>query len=1797
MKKLLSFLVLSWLALSASYGQTISPYIAGQNAWLPKGYGGVTYNGSLLDQLWPVVQKSKVQMIRIGGNGVEFHLPSGPEYVTLIDSIRRIGAEPMVQVSEGRGKYTSAQAAAIVQYVNITMNRHIKYWIIGNEPNLNSATYGAPTAVARVGAYIREWASAMKAVDPSILIVGPETSFYDTTYLNSLIGGANDITGTDANGRYYLDVVTFHSYPFSGTQTRANVLAAPQTLSGNVDRLLTLMSSANTLHNRTGASALQWAVTEFNIDYANPTANTVEGVGVHSFLNGQYWAEVFGVGMQKGAVSMVPWSIQEGGGNRSTGDLGYLDGSSLAAIKPRSAYYHEMLVAENLRGTYLPTTDNQANVRVLASSNNGTTAVMLLNESDATDYNFTVQLDASTVPGSAALKVNVPTGINAAYTDKIYNQSTLVLLFNSQGALTRKIVYSLQHAQNTQPPTYLNPGKNVTVASFAADKTFACTTADQVNFTASVLGEYTSLTWNFGAGATPATASGKGPVAVTYATPGNKTVSLTLVNPDTTIAITKADYVQASACLRAPYSGTAAVIPGVIKAVEFDTGGQNVAYYDTDVANRGALLDPTVPRASESVDTENGGEGNGNIAYSATGEWQKYTVNILRTGLYKLVARVAANAAGGSLRVSVDGVDKTGVVTVPASGGFSTYQDVVINNVYLDASPSATLKFDFVTSSFNFEKLTFTEQAQTGIVVNRLYNATSTADGSQDAVELLVVKDHTDIRGLIVKDFETNLTSDTGGKYQFTSNVLWQDLRIGTTIVLRRLAGPSGYTTDVDATDFTLDMLLENATYLTNLSASGQNFNLTQTDMVLLKTGSAEGTANVVHAFATNGGQNTAFYNAVTTNKLTATAALGTGTLLYPTNPAQTTADYSGTAAAAATGTTEATRQWGYGFGTANVTYINNLRGLAFTAPTIVVNRVYNSSNDALGTGDATELLVIQDHLDMRGLIVKDFESNNTADTGGKYQFNNTTFWSDVRSGTTIVLRQISGPTGYAEDLDASDFTLDMLLGNTTYLTKVGTGTFNITQYDMVMVKTGVNTGVAGAIHAFATKGGGNAGVPSSLFLSVTCAKMTSPDGVDAGGINGTTPGAFHYPLNPDQAVTDYNGAKGAIVKSSAFNWGYGYGQPNIDYIQSLRNAVLRPSLVVPNGQSLTATGNYTNITVQSGGSLTLTSATNASGAVLVQTGGVFATNCQPLTGTGSFELQAGAELQICDPAGLSASGSTGAVQLSGTRTFATDATYTYNGSTAQVTGAGLPATVRNLTLENAAGLTLSQPLNISQVASLQNGNLTTANQAFTLLSTVDGTALLDNTGGVVVGEGTMQRAVTGGVSGPAYRHFSSPVVAATMGSLVTTGFAPTFNAGYNSAAVPSTVSPFPTVFGYDESRLATVSSNYGAFDKGWYSPTSTTDLMQRNRGYTVNAPATAVPVAFKGTFNNATQNSGALNRGTDADAGWQLLGNPYPSPLDWSTVDATQRPGVSAAMYVYQSTGQYAGTYRSYANGIGTSPIINAGSGYFVRVATAGTPGAVNLTNDNRVTSFAGQPTFGRLAADARPQVHLRFSGGSLSDDTFLYLEAGATAAVDAQYDGLKLANPSGLSLAMLAGNASLAINGLAPLAATEVVVPLTLQAPQTGSFELTVADLANFGTATVLLRDALTGTQQVLAAGTHYTFTLATATAGTGRFSVVLRPATTLATRIELDAASVNLYPNPAHSSFTVQLPPLAGQREVRASLVNALGQVVLSRTIALTTAGATAEFTTQGLAAGVYVLRLQADNQLLTKRVVLE
>jgi hypothetical protein len=82
-----------------------------------------------------------------------------------------------------------------------------------------------------------------------------------------------------------------------------------------------------------------------------------------------------------------------------------------------------------------------------------------------------------------------------------------------------------------------------------------------------------------------------------------------------------------------------------------------------------------------------------------------------------------------------------------------------------------------------------------------------------------------------------------------------------------------------------------------------------------------------------------------------------------------------------------------------------------------------------------------------------------------------------------------------------------------------------------------------------------------------------------------------------------------------------------------------------------------------------------------------------------------------------------------------------------------------------------------------------------------------------------------------------------------------------------------------------------------------------------------------------------------------------------------------------------------------------------------------------------------------------------------------------------------------------------------------------------------------------------------------------------------------------ALSVFPNPAHEQFTLRLPALAGQRTAQVSLINALGQQVLSRTVSLSAGGTDAPLSVSGLAKGIYTLRVQTNEQVATKQLSVE
>lgn len=538
-----------------------------------------------------------------------------------------------------------------------------------------------------------------------------------------------------------------------------------------------------------------------------------------------------------------------------------------------------------------------------------------------------------------------------------------------------------------------------------------------------------------------------------------------------------------------------------------------------------------------------------------------------------------------------------------------------------------------------------------------------------------------------------------------------------------------------------------------------------------------------------------------------------------------------------------------------------------------------------------------------------------------------------------------------------------------------------------------------------------------------------------------------------------------------------------------------------------------------------------------------------------------------------------------------TGGTLALGGSSPQTLGGGGPLQLRELAV-GAAGASLGGPVQVERLLTL-TGDLAT-NGNLTLLSNARGTALVVNNGGTATGSATVQRYLADSLNaGRGYRHLSAPVTGGTVASLGG-GSAPTVNPAYNSAANPSGVTPFPTVFSYEQQRLSSTSATTSAFDYGWVSPDALSDVLPSGKGYTVNlAPQT---ISFRGGLFNGPLTL-TLPRGATAGSGWHLIGNPYPAPINW---DLTTRSGLDQAMYVYRSTGPYAGGYQSYVNGIGApgANIISEGQAFFVRTSSAATPGTVSFANAARLTTPQNNLVY--RTQNTRPLLvlGLRAPGAAeaQSDALYVYREAGASTGFDTAYDALKVQLNGGQqpTLFQLAGTERLAIQGV-PDDQQPLDLPLGLSVPTAGTYELAPDQLANFPASTTLyLEDRQTGTWHDLRTG-RYAAQLP-AGLSTARFVLHLGAARPLATAAKT-GLKLAVYPNPAPGGrITVEAAGLSGGTATL-QLVNSLGQVV--HQLQLPLAGAAflrQEVVLPGIKAGVYSLRITTGSGTLAQPLVI-
>jgi len=388
-----------------------------------------------------------------------------------------------------------------------------------------------------------------------------------------------------------------------------------------------------------------------------------------------------------------------------------------------------------------------------------------------------------------------------------------------------------------------------------------------------------------------------------------------------------------------------------------------------------------------------------------------------------------------------------------------------------------------------------------------------------------------------------------------------------------------------------------------------------------------------------------------------------------------------------------------------------------------------------------------------------------------------------------------------------------------------------------------------------------------------------------------------------------------------------------------------------------------------------------------------------------------------------------------------TGGTVIFAGST-QTLGGSSATTFNNLTTATGSTTTITSTGHLLKSVLLSNGTLN-ANGNLTLLSTASQTAAVDGSGtGEVLGNLIIQRYIA---SGFGYKYFSSPFTNDTVGD---------FANDMNLAA------SFPTFYRHDE-NLASI---------GWVTYTTGSGSLTPLQGYAANlgAATAAKTIDLKAVVNNHAVSRILYNHNMAYTQGFNLVGNPYPSPVNWDAVGGWTKTNIDNAVYYFNAgtTDQYTGVYSSYINGVSSDGVagstIPAMQGFFVHVSNGTFPVAGLLGVNNGARILNATATFFRVyGQDDQPL--LRLSAGfadqtTIADPVTCYFSDAAEGNFNKKLDALKLMNtdtviPNLFAVSMDA--AKLSIKALSTPTDTIRTVPLGLITKKDGWITFNAKDI----------------------------------------------------------------------------------------------------------------------------------------------
>lgn len=605
-----------------------------------------------------------------------------------------------VQIGVNYGTKPISLAVAWVKDANITKKLGIKYWEIGNEqwystePDLHGTTLPDGTVLPgkahdaeTYGTESAKFYKAMKEVDPTIKIGVHinDNPYADTVYKAMKKQGVMP------------DYVIYHCYP----------------LGPMADDITTLTHSSNYLKtlstNIKNAIKGVYGSDSKNVEvFLNEYNSTWQpGKQTASLINGLYLADVVGSSLYED-VQNVSWfayrhtmSSIAFSGNNDSGLYGWR--RAINGLGKMAPYGDMQLIMTEKNDKYptfymtklmnrfiadedtlveLPVTKETFLTSAALKGKDGSLKVLIINKTPSTIYNAALNLKGYTASGKmTAYSYGIPND-DAAGTG-FGNPDLSVKTVNVKGS---SINYSFQpysatvlviggESRDIIPPkaVKLSPTGEVTSGSIALNWN---SSQDAHHYDVFYRPNgFTNTYW------TLADSIAQNSITIDGLRNGTKYTFMVKAVDVSGNSSAKSNIVEVSTTKLTkslPYSNTPVSIPSIIEVVNYDEGGEGLAYHDAEPANLG-----NEGRVKEGVDMQTCSLGGMNIGWTNNNEWLNYSINVPEDGKYNFIIKVASAGNGGDFHVELNNKNISGKLTIANTTGWQEWEDITIKNVSL----------------------------------------------------------------------------------------------------------------------------------------------------------------------------------------------------------------------------------------------------------------------------------------------------------------------------------------------------------------------------------------------------------------------------------------------------------------------------------------------------------------------------------------------------------------------------------------------------------------------------------------------------------------------------------------------------------------------------------------------------------------------------------------------------------------------------------------------------------------------------------------------------------------------------------------------------------------------------------------------------------------------------------------------------------------------------------------------------------------------------------------------------------